>query len=129
MAKLLGIDYGSKRVGIALSDDGGEMAFPHAVLDNNPDMLKEIKEIIEKEKIEKIVLGESKNFKGEPNEIMKEIEKFKGKLEKETNLKVILEPEFLTSRQAEQVQGKNEMLDSSAATIILQSFLDRPWYN
>ena len=123
--KYLGIDFGSKRVGVAVSDDGGEMAFPHSVLPNDEKLLENIKKIIKDEKIGEIVMGESKNFQGQPNEIMKEIETFKKVLEEKTKLKVIFEPEFLTSHQAQQFQGKNELHDASAAAIILQSFLDR----
>ena len=71
--KYLGIDYGKKRVGLAISDDLGNMAFPKAVLENDPELLKKIKEIILNEKVEAVVMGESKNFKGEPNKIMQEI--------------------------------------------------------
>lgn len=123
--RYIGIDYGSKRVGIALTDEGGSMAFPHSVLENKENLLEEVKKIIEAEKIEAIILGESKNFKGEENPIMRDIEKFKGNLGKETGLKVHLEPEFMTSAQAEHIQGKTEKLDASAAAIILQSYLDK----
>lgn len=123
--KYLGIDFGSKRVGLAISDDSGGMAFPHSVLSNDKNLLDKILEIIKKEQVELVVMGESKDFKGEPNKIMGEIEGFKKELEQETNLKVVLEPEFMTSAQAKHLQGENEMHDASAAAIILQSFLDK----
>ncbi len=123
--KYLGIDFGSKRVGIAVSDDGGKLAFPHSVTQNDGKLLEKIKEIIEKEKTEQIVIGESKDFKGEPNKIMAQIEEFKKILEEKTKLRISLEPEFLTSAEAEHIQGKTEMHDASAAAIILQSFLDK----
>jgi len=123
--KYLGIDFGSKRVGVATSDEEGKMAFPYSVILNGEKLFTEIDKIIKKEKIDKIVIGESKNFAGEPNAIMKEIEKFKKELQDKTELKVIFEPEFMTSSQAEIIQGKNEMHDASAAAIILQSFLDK----
>jgi putative holliday junction resolvase len=143
--KYLGIDFGSKRVGVAVSDDTGRMAFPYSVISNDAHstnltsslksssgqakLLDQVVEIIEKEKIEAIVIGESKNYAGEPNEIMVEIEKFKKALEdlsvREGKLKVFLEPEFMTSAQAKQITGENEMHDASAAAIILQSYLDK----
>jgi len=123
--KIIGIDYGGKRVGVAISDDSGRMAFPVSVLENNGKLLENIKAIIKKEKVEKIVVGESKDFAGRSNKIMKEIEVFVGELEKQTNLEIILEPEFLSSHQAQSIHGKNEMHDASAAAIILQSYLDR----
>jgi putative holliday junction resolvase len=123
--KYLGIDFGSKRIGLAISDEEGKMAFPYSVILNNEKLTEEIEKIIKKEKIEAVVIGESKNFAGELNEIMAEIEDFKKELEEKTKLKVFLEPEFMTSIQAERIQGKNKMHDASAAAIILQSYLDR----
>jgi putative holliday junction resolvase len=123
--KYLGIDFGIKRVGLSVSDETGKMAFPHSVILNNKKLLAEIGEIIKKEKVGSMVIGESKNFKGEPNKIMAEIVKFKKILEEVTKSPVFFEPEFMTSQQAEHLQGKNEMHDASAATIILQSYLDK----
>lgn len=143
--KYLGIDFGSKRIGLSVSDEAGKMAFPYSVILNNEKLLTEIKKIIESEKIEGIVMGESKNFEGEPNVIMKEVDKFKKLLEEKTKLPVLFEPEFMTSQQAQREirsrrpdtrsdresrsrlksRGKNEMHDASAAAIILQSFLDK----
>lgn len=123
--RYLGIDYGSKRVGLALSDEEGKLAFPYVVLENKSDILERVKLIIEKEKVEKIVIGESKNFQGEENKIMLDIKKFADDLKEAVGKEVFYEPEFLSSHQAVQIQGKNSELDASAAAIILQSFLDR----
>ena len=123
--KYLGIDFGSKRIGLAVSDELGNLAFPYRVLPNGADLIEKIMEIIRKENIKSVVMGESKDFKGEANKIMVEIDKFKKEFESKSKLTVIFEPEFLTSVQAEQIQGKNEMQDASAAAIILQSYLDR----
>ena len=123
--KYLGIDFGSKRIGLAVSDELGNLAFPYRVLPNGADLIEKIMEIIRKENIKSVVMGESKDFKGEANKIMVEIDKFKKEFESKSKLTVIFEPEFLTSVQAEKIQGKNEMQDASAAAIILQSYLDR----
>jgi len=56
---------------------------------------------------------------------MDEILNFKKDLEKHFNITVHMEPEFLTSAQAEVIQGKNYKIDASAAAIILQSYLDK----
>lgn len=122
--KFLGIDYGIKRIGLATSDDSGVMAFPYVVVLNDNSLLKKISEIISLNKIEAIVIGESKDFKMQDNPVMKKILEFKEVLEKDFKLKVILHPELLTSAQAQQIQGKNKMHDASAAAIILQSYLD-----
>ena len=120
----MGIDYGSKRVGIALSDEGCQFAMPLITLKNTKELIKDVKEITEKNNVKEIVMGESKNYKGEANSILPEIMNFKMDLEKE-GFVVFLEPEFMTSMNARRFQGKNEMIDASAAALILQSFLDK----
>ncbi len=126
--RYLGIDFGKKRVGIALSDEGGQFAMAHSVLPNNESLIKSIGELCTKQKVGAIVMGESKNFKQEENVIMKEVYKTKEALEKATGLPVYLEPEFMTSAEAEHLQGKNAMLDASAAALILKSYLDKEAY-
>jgi putative Holliday junction resolvase len=139
--KYLGIDYGSKNVGIAVSDTDGILAFPRTVFDNDRSLLKNIKKIVEDENIERIVIGESLNFSGEPNVIMKKISPFKKKLEEETGLSVYFQTEYFTSAEADRVQGENvrnvrkedrktkevdlEKNDASAAALILRSYLER----
>ena len=123
--RLLGIDYGSKRVGLALSDDSALMAFPFKTLINNKSLVEEINNICNEEQIGLIVIGESRNYEGKPNEIMKEVEIFINDLKETTKLEVKLEPEYLTSVEAERIQGKNKLNDSSAACIILNSFLNK----
>lgn len=122
--KYLGIDYGTKRIGIALSDDDGQMAFPNSVIENDKNIIESLSKIISDNKVEIVVIGESKNYKMEDNLIMEDILNLKRIIEKEFDLDVELHPEVLTSVQAEAIQGKNEMIDASAATIILQSYID-----
>jgi putative Holliday junction resolvase len=125
LTKFLGIDYGEKRVGIATSDSLANLAFPHSVIQNSKNLIQDIKTIIKRENITGVVVGESKDFKGEKNKIMEKIEPFVEELKQVSGAEVYMEPEFLTSHQAEKIQGKNDMLDASSATIILQSFLDK----
>ncbi len=122
--RLLGIDYGSKRVGIALSDEGRQFAIPLITLNYSKNLLQDVINILEKNNIKEVVMGESKNYQGQANTILPEILRFKTSLEKHDYI-VHLEPEFMTSAHAERFQGKNEMLDASAAALILQSFLDK----
>jgi putative Holliday junction resolvase len=122
--RYLGIDFGEKRVGIALSDEDGKIAFPNAVLANDKDLFKHIVDLCMKNAVEAVVMGESRNYQGQINEIMWKIEGFKKQLET-IGFQVIFEPEFMTSVQASQVTGENQMLDASAAAIILQSYLDK----
>ena len=122
--KLLGIDYGSKRVGIAYSDEGEQFAMPLITLDNSKNLIQDIIDISIKNGIQEIVLGESKDYKGEANKILQKSLEFKEELEKK-GFTVYLEPEFMTSANAERFQGKTDMIDASAAALILQSFLDK----
>lgn len=122
--KYLGIDFGSKRVGVSFSDDSSSFAFPLAVIENNPDLFSEIGKICRDKNIDVIVVGESKNFEMKDNDIMSEIKKFVDKL-KDEGFTVVMHPEFMTSQEAERLQGKNDMLDASAAAIILKSYLDK----
>jgi putative holliday junction resolvase len=123
--KHLGIDYGSKRVGIAVSDPQGTMAFPKAVLPNNRYLIMDITQMCKKQGVEVIVVGESKDFNMNDNPILASSRFFAQELGRETGCQVEFEPEYLTSAQAEQIQGKGPMLDASAAAIILQSYLDK----
>ena len=122
--RILGIDYGSKRVGVAISDPDRRFALPVSVILNSPVLLEEIEKIAIDNEAREIVMGESRNYKGEPNDIMLDSMDLKDQLEKK-GFKVYLELEFMTSIQAERWQGKGTLTDASAAAIILQSYLDR----
>lgn len=110
---------------MATSDEAGSMAFPLSVVPNTGDLVRVVAEICEKEGISAIVIGESRDFDGTPNPLMKKILPFKKKLEEKLGLSVFLEPEYLTSKQARNIQEGSAMTDASAAAIILQSFLDK----
>jgi putative Holliday junction resolvase len=124
VARYLGIDFGSKRVGVALSDETNTIAVPKAVIPNDRYLFTEIKNLVKGHKVSAIVMGDSVDFKGNPNSIMKEALLFKGEIERDLGLSVHLEPEFMTSQQAAREQGATALLDASAAAIILQSFLN-----
>lgn len=126
--KHLGIDYGTKRVGIALSDEAGVMGFPHATLPNDPLLLETVKNLVALERVGAIVMGESLNFKGEENPVAKEARAFAQVLEEETGLTVFYEPEMLTTQEARRdFEGARTKgaVDASAAALILTSFLDK----
>lgn len=123
--KYLGIDYGTKRVGVATSDDSGSMAFPYRIVENNKNLLNELKKICTEEKVETIIVGESVDYKGQPNIVKKEIDKFIVNFSKEVELPIVEEREFLTTQQARFFQEDKKRVDDSAAALILQSYLDR----
>ncbi|MFA6095848.1 MAG: RuvX/YqgF family protein [Candidatus Paceibacterota bacterium] len=123
--RLLGIDYGEKNVGIALSDDKGMMAFPKAVLPNDNFLMTEVKNLIAGHGVGAVVIGESKDYKMKDNRIMAKARAFADELARDTGIAVAYEPELLSSHQAAHFQGKTAMIDASAASIILQSYIDR----
>jgi putative Holliday junction resolvase len=135
--KYLGVDYGSKRVGIAVSDEASSFAFPFKILVNNEKLINEISNISREQGVSAIVLGESSNFYGKANKIMMEIEKFKSKLETELKLPIYFQKEFMTTVEARGREGKEvnnarkigkgeqALADASAAALILQRYLDK----
>jgi len=135
--KYLGIDYGSKRVGLAISDEEGMMAFPYKIILNNLELVDTIHNVCGTEGISAIVLGESHDLSGKPNKIMGSIEELKRNLEGELDLPIYFEKEFMTTVEARGRGGKEindarkikkevkAAADASAAALILARFLDR----
>jgi putative holliday junction resolvase len=135
--KYLGIDYGSKRVGLAMSDDMGMMAFPHSIVPNDMNLIKNISDICIKENISGVVVGESHDLSGKPNKIMGSIEEFVKNIETETDMPVYLQKEFMTTVEARGRGGKEmnnarkvtkekqNPADASAAALILARFLEK----
>lgn len=121
--RLMAIDYGKKRVGIASTDETGGFALPRAVWPNDKTLVDKILKLKMEEGIEKIIIGESRNLDGSANLIQKEIEKLKSELE-ERGVEVIFHPEVFTTVESRQIQGQTEMTDASAAALILKNFLD-----
>lgn len=122
--RYLGIDYGEKRVGLALSDERGDFSYPLSVIENGMGLVEEILAVCKDKNVESIVIGESKNFEQNENPIMKQVHELVEILQTKTSIPIYLHPEFMTSLEAEQLQGHNEMHDASAAAIILKSYLD-----
>jgi putative Holliday junction resolvase len=121
--KYLGIDYGTKRIGIALSDESGEFAFPQGII--GPEKaIAEIAALCLKENVAAIVIGKSIASNGMDNEIVPIVEKFKKKLEEATSLPVHFQQESYSTMEAHRYQPKAGSRDDSAAAIILQRFLD-----
>ena len=132
--KYLGIDYGTKRIGVAVSDDTGSLAFPLEVVQAGSGALGSVAELAKTHNVQKIILGESRNFKDEPNSVQEDIEQFKADLSELTGLPVEYEREFFTSalaaRQFAPDGSRKEApsqakLDAAAAALILQTYLDK----
>lgn len=134
--KILGLDLGSKTVGIALSDALGITAqgietyiFPD---DDYEQALNKIKEIVQKEGVKKIVLGYPKNMNGTIGPRGKISEEFANNLRNRLNVEVILWDERMTTVQAQKIlidanisrQKRKKIIDKMAAVVILQSYLN-----
>jgi putative Holliday junction resolvase len=125
LMRKLGIDYGTKKIGLALTDESGSMAFPHSVIPTNSDVLKVLVNLISKEKVGEIVIGHSLDRNGKPNAVHSEVESLMLDLTLETGLPIHLQPEQYTTQAAIQLQGKTSMTDAAAAALILDSFITK----
>ena len=123
--RYIGIDYGRKRVGIAVSDAEGKFALPHAVWPNDDHLIENIKKLCLERATDGVVIGESRDLDGSENEVLKDIRFLVEELQTELSIPIYLEPEFYTSTEAGRIQGKNKMHDASAAALILKSYLER----
>lgn len=141
--KYLGIDYGTKKVGLAVSNPEGTIAFPLTIILSTSNLLNTITDLINKENIEKVVIGRSLNAQGEKNKVQSHIEDFCNALQQAVpDISVVQEDERGSSVAARahlyskgnianqrwtgsENSKKREAVDAGAAAIILQRYLDR----
>jgi len=123
-ARILGIDYGTKNVGLAISDREQNQAFVYDTLKMTAKFWEQLVEICEKEKIDKIVVGLPLSLRGEYTKKTEEVVYFVEELENQTKLLVETQDERLSSVEADKT-GSGHGRDEEAARIILQSYLDR----
>ncbi len=133
--RYLGLDYGDKRIGVAMSDGLYLTAQPKGVIANTglKAVLKEIDVYAKDYMIETIVLGLPLGLSGQDTEQTKKVRGFKNKLEKKLSYKVCFHDESLTSKEAEAVliQGgmsrkkRKGKIDAMAAQLMLQSYMDQ----
>jgi putative holliday junction resolvase len=137
--KHLGIDYGTKRVGVATSDDGGTVAFPKIVLPTQQ-AADFVALLVEKEKVDVMVVGESVGNDGKENDVMQSARAWAAGVHARTGVRVEWEWEGYTSGMARSMRRPNgaargevarrvakekDVVDANAAAIILQSYLDK----
>ncbi len=133
--KYLGIDFGTKHIGLATSDEGGGMAFPFGVIPNDKKTPEIIRGMIEKEGIEGLVIGYSLDQSGQENKVAQTARNFIDMLG--MNLPVFWQDERFSSLEASRHLFNNRPIanprrkghsdrrdDDSAAAIILQRFLE-----
>lgn len=133
MGKILSIDFGLKRTGLALSDDSKIFAFGLKTVDSK-NLMTELKQLVVKEKVEEIVIGEPKRLDSSDSHITENVRLLHQTLVKEFPLvHIALIDERFTSKMASQViaqsglkkkdRQQKALIDEISATIILQDYL------
>ena len=124
--KYLCLDYGSKKIGVSISDETGILAFPLKIISNKnkEKSLEEILQIVKEKNIKEIVIGESLKHTGAPNDILEEAKSFAKHISEISDLKIHFEKEWYSTVEARRYDDRKDA-DDSAAAIILQRFLDK----
>lgn len=134
MGKLIGLDYGSRQVGVSLSDEDAKYAFfeETIIYDRTPDLIDKIKIVINNEAVGKIVIGLPLGLNGERTRQTEVVEKFAVLLRQSVSQPVVFQDERLTSKMSYslfrgggQKKAKKENINAQSARIILQDYLDR----
>ncbi len=126
--RLLGIDWGEKRIGLALGDLVSGLAVPYGVIqaDNQEDILSAIKKLIAAENIELIVVGEPKSMSGQNSPQTDKAQEFIRWLKDSLSVKVETMDERLTTKRSQLDQGTAKRSpDELAAMYLLQDYLER----
>ena len=139
MGRIVGLDVGERRIGVAVSDPSGTLARPVTTLrtsgldgDALQISLTEIERLTVEEPLVAIVVGLPRRLDGSANAMTPRIERFASRLRERAGLAVILQDERLTSVEAENRlatrekswRARKEQLDAAAAAVILQDYLD-----
>ncbi|UCF67546.1 MAG: Holliday junction resolvase RuvX [Acidobacteriota bacterium] len=135
MARVLGIDVGTKTLGLAVSDENARVAMPLEVLARSglERDLRRLSEQIQQREIAEVVVGMPLQLDGRPGELAPEAELIAAKLRERCTVSVFLWDERMTTAGAERVliqadvsrRKRRQVIDKLAATLILQGFLDR----
>ena len=134
MGRILGLDYGRQRVGIAVSDPLAMTAQPVRVLQglSVEAVIEQICILIKKMDVEKIIMGLPLTLKGEKGNMVREVERFVGKLRQKVSIPIIYWDERLTSVHARRIlhqmtekpDKKKERIDQIASVLLLQNYLE-----
>ena len=132
--RILGLDHGTKRVGVAVSDELHMIALPMEYIAPEPfaDFLARLKEILREKEIELILIGMPRNMDGSYGPAALKVQEFAAALKDAVAVPLKLWDERLTTTQAQKflIQGgmrrdkRKEKVDQTAAAILLQSYLD-----
>ena len=135
--RIMGLDYGSKTVGVALSDELGITAQPIMTIERKSEnklrkTLAQIEELIDAYEVSFVVLGYPKNMNNSEGQRVEATMEFKEHIERRTGLEVKLWDERLTTIESERIlmeagvrrENRKDYIDKMAAAIILQSYMD-----
>ncbi len=126
----MAIDYGRRRVGVAMTDPAGIIAQPFLTIENSSRgaLIQKLKSIIEKNGVEIVIVGNPLSLKGEPTSIGEEISKFVQRLKRDVKIEVLNWDERFTSRLAVKVLKDHRLkpynIDGISASLILEDFLE-----
>ncbi len=123
----MGIDYGKRRIGVALSDPSGRIAFPQKVILNRGTsrVAAELKRVIEEEEVGRIAVGLPLGLDGKDTQETRVVRTFVEDLKKEIKLPIEFENEMFTTHMVKKFGIPREHTDEAAAAVILQSYLDK----
>ena len=122
--KILGIDYGEKRIGLAISDETQTFARELEIVAPK-EVMSKLQHLIEAEGIGTIVVGLPLNMDGQSTPKTEETKLFIETLKQRFSVPVEIFDERLSSKMAQTITGDNKNIDSLAAQIILQNYLDK----
>jgi len=123
--RFLGIDYGAKRLGIAVSDEKAGFAFPKETIPNDASAIDRITKIVKEEEVKVLVMGDTRAANGAENPITEEADAFAQSLSRHVGLPIEWVREAWSSVEAARFAPKGkEHDDAAAAAIVLQRFLD-----
>src|SRR3989344_3425732 len=118
---ILGVDFGKKRIGLAWVDTAIGAPLPYCIVQNST----ELADLIQKERIQKVVIGLPVGLDGKENENTKIVRRFAEELRQAITAPIELIDERFTSAQADRMGG-DASRDEKAAMLILQTYIDRP---
>lgn len=135
MSRVLGIDFGTRRIGLALSDPTGTLASPLPFLENNgvPQVTAKLKELAKAHGIQTVVIGMPRNMDGTYGPAADKVREFIAQIQPHLSAKVVTQDERLSTAQAARDLSQmgltqkelRQKVDSSSACLIVQQFLDR----
>jgi putative Holliday junction resolvase len=132
MGRIAAIDFGLKRIGIAVSDEGKKIAFPSCTIAGGPGAIDEIKKTFASKQIELIIIGLPRLLNGTEGPMAEAVRRFAKELETKLNIPVKFVDEWFSSKIADRSlreiqlnrKERSKIIDVTTATMLLQNYLD-----